>query len=187
MLPQFTGLGLWPLGAPSVTGFASAAALAPVAAAPPVAVVAASALASPIRQSSAATASPVVVTPLASSVPASAAARGPHAALGPTVTLHSTWPPSMLLSLHPTSPRSTGFCAIWDCVSSSSSSLRRPPSPPPRRRQSLRRVPHVRILRFRAHRSRSGLLSYCLSSSLPRRTPPPPSAPQSAGLGGHPN
>ena len=24
---------------------------------------------------------------------------------------------------HPTSPRSTGFCAIWDCISSSSSSL----------------------------------------------------------------
>ena len=26
---------------------------------------------------------------------------------------------------HPTSPRSTGFCAIWDCISSSSSSRRR--------------------------------------------------------------
>ena len=25
---------------------------------------------------------------------------------------------------HPTSPRSTGFCAIWDCISSSSSSQR---------------------------------------------------------------
>ena len=25
---------------------------------------------------------------------------------------------------HPTSPRSTGFCAIWDCISSSSSSAR---------------------------------------------------------------
>jgi len=24
---------------------------------------------------------------------------------------------------HPTSPRSTGFCAIWDCISSSSSSI----------------------------------------------------------------
>jgi len=26
---------------------------------------------------------------------------------------------------HPTSPRSTGFCAIWDCISSSSSSQQR--------------------------------------------------------------
>ena len=24
---------------------------------------------------------------------------------------------------HPTSPRSTGFCAVWDCISSSSSSF----------------------------------------------------------------
>jgi len=29
---------------------------------------------------------------------------------------------SLLPHANPTSPRSTGFCAIWDCISSSSSS-----------------------------------------------------------------
>ena len=32
---------------------------------------------------------------------------------------------------HPTSPRSTGFCAIWDCISSSSSSSSLAPSTKP--------------------------------------------------------
>ena len=54
MSSQFAGLGLWPLGAPSVTDSASAAALAPVAAALP----AASAPKFPICQSSAAPAAP---------------------------------------------------------------------------------------------------------------------------------
>jgi len=39
-----------------------------------------------------------------------------------TITLLSTLT-SRATHAHPTSPRSTGFCAIWDCTSSSSSSL----------------------------------------------------------------
>ena len=66
MLPQFAGLGLWPLGAPSVTESASAAALAPVAAASLAAVVAASGLALPICKSQS--------TGLGCRVPAAAAA-----------------------------------------------------------------------------------------------------------------
>ena len=41
----------------------------------------------------------------------------PHSPIPPLSTLTSR-----ATHAHPTSPRSTGFCAIWDCISSSSSS-----------------------------------------------------------------
>jgi len=47
-----------------------------------------------------------------------------------TAQLNKITPPALLSTLtprtthaHPTSPPSTGFCAIWDCISSSSSSI----------------------------------------------------------------
>jgi len=43
---------------------------------------------------------------------------------GPERTLYITHANGFFT--HPTSPRSTGFCAIWDCISSSSSFLRVP-------------------------------------------------------------
>jgi len=58
LLPKFAGLGLLPLGAPSVTDSASTSALGPITATPPVAVVAVSANALPICQSFAAPAAP---------------------------------------------------------------------------------------------------------------------------------
>jgi len=59
----------------------------------------------------------------------------PRSPIPPLLTLTSR-----ATHAHPTSPRSTGFCAIWDCISSSSSpsclvlaaALAPPPPPPPK-------------------------------------------------------